>query len=417
MLKKSSMLWQVFTAIGLAALVGYYSTPDSTLLGISYIKLFAFLGQLFLNALTLLMVPLVSSSVIYGISQMGRDQSFGRLGAKTFFFYILTTLLAVITGLLLANLFQPGLHSTAPAATDSVTQALSQTATSHVDIIGQVITKIIPVNIFEAAVHGNMLGIIFFSLLFGLALSKSESEPASMVSKVVKGVFNALMKMTHFIMKAMPLGVFFLVAKATASQGADSFKALLSFFGTVVLSLIIFMFAVLPLLLKLAGLNPLKHLKAMAPALVTAFSTSSSTATLPITLECVEKRAGVSNKICSFVVPLGTSVNMSASALYACIAVFFIAQVHGIQISFMHQVLLVFLSTITSMGIAGIPSGSLVSIMVVLNALGVPAEGLALILPVDRILDMCRTTANVFSDSTCAVLVAHSEGEKVLKNS
>lgn len=417
MLKKSSMLSQIFIAIALAILVGSFSTQDSQLLGISYIKLFAFFGQLFLNALTLLMVPLVASSVIFGISQMGRDQSFGRLGAKTFFFYLLTTLLAVVTGLILVNLFQPGLHSTAPAIAESATQVLTQTPASHIDIIGQVITKIIPVNIFEAAVQGNMLGIIFFSLVFGLALSKVESEAALVVSRFVKGVFNSLMKMTQFFMKAMPLGVFFLVAKATASQGADTFKALLSFFGTVVLSLIIFMFLVLPLLLKLAGLNPLRHLQAMAPALVTAFSTSSSTATLPITIDCVEKRAGVSNKICSFVLPLGTSVNMSASALYGCIAVFFIAQVHGIQISFMHQALLVFLATITSMGIAGIPSGSLVSIMVILNAMGIPAEGLALILPVDRILDMCRTTANVFSDSTCAVLVAHSEGEKVLKKS
>jgi proton glutamate symport protein len=271
------------------------------------------------------------------------------------------------------------------------------------------------VNIFEAAVHGNMLGIIFFSLLFGFALSKIDSDAATTVSNVVKGVFNTLMKMTHFFMRAMPLGVFFLVAKATAVQGSESFVALLSFFGTVVLSLITFMLVILPILLRLMGLSPLRHLQAMAPALVTAFSTSSSTATLPITMDCVEKRAGVSNKICSFVVPLGTSVNMSGSALYECVAAFFIAQVYGIELSFVHQALIVFLSLITSMGIAGIPSGSLVSIMIVLNSMGIPIEGLALILPVDRILDMCRTTVNVFSDTSCAVLVAHSEGEKVLK--
>ena len=410
MQKKNSMLWQVLAAIGLAILIGALSTPDSSIFGIFYIKLFAFLGQLFLNALTLLMVPLVSSSVIYGISQMGRDQSFGRLGAKTFFFYILTTFLAVITGLILVNLFQPGLHSPRPEAAAS--GAMTQVLTSHFDILGQIIMKIIPINIFEAAVHGNMLGIIFFSLLFGFALSKNDSE---VVSHVIKGIFNTLMKMTHFFMKTMPFGVFFLVAKATASQGAESFTAVLSFFGTVVLGLIIFMLVILPLLLRLVGISPLKHLRAMAPALVTAFSTSSSTATLPITLDCVEKRAGVSNKICSFVVPLGTSVNMSGSALYECVAAFFIAQVYGIELSFVHQALIVFLSLITSMGIAGIPSGSLVSIMIVLNAMGIPVEGLALILPVDRILDMCRTTVNVFSDASCAVLVANSEGEKVLK--
>lgn len=413
MLKKSSMLWQVFIAIALAILVGALSTPDSSIFGFYYIKLFAFLGQLFLNALTLLMVPLVSSSVIFGISQMGRDQSFGRLGAKTFFFYILTTFLAVITGLVFVNLFQPGINSALPPATESIAQVVP----SHFDVLGQIITKIIPVNIFEAAVHGNMLGIIFFSLLFGFALSKIDTEAAHTVSNVVKGVFNTLMKMTNFFMRTMPLGVFFLVAKAVAVQGTESFAALLSFFGTVVLSLITFMLVILPLLLRLMGLSPLRHLQAMAPALVTAFSTSSSTATLPITMDCVEKRAGVSNKICSFVVPLGTSVNMSGSALYECVAAFFIAQVYGIELSFVHQALIVFLSLITSMGIAGIPSGSLVSIMIVLNAMGIPIEGLALILPVDRILDMCRTTVNVFSDTSCAVLVAHSEGEKVLRTS
>ncbi len=413
MQKKSSMLWQVMIAIVLAIVLGAVSTPDSSIFGIYYIKLCAFLGQLFLNALTLLMVPLVSSSVIFGISQMGRDRSFGRLGGKTFFFYILTTLLAVVTGLVLVNLFKPGIHT---VVTD-VAAALPETITmpqSHFEIIGQIITKIIPVNIFEAAVHGNMLGILFFSFLFGFALSKVDSEAGTTVANFIKGVFNTLMKMTHFFMRAMPLGVFFLVTKATATQGAESFIKLISFFGTVVLSLIIFMFVILPILLRLAGLSPFRHLRAMAPALVTAFSTSSSTATLPITMECVEKRAGVSNKICSFVVPLGTSVNMSGSALYECVAVFFIAQAYGIDLTFVHQIVIVFLSLITSMGIAGIPSGSLVSIMIVLNAMGIPVKGFEMILPVDRILDMCRTTVNVFSDTSCAVLVAHSEGEKVL---
>lgn len=413
MQKKSSMLWQVLVAIALAVVVGAVSTPESVFFGIEYIKLFAFLGQLFLNALTLLMVPLVSSSVIYGISQMGQDQSFGRLGGKTFFFYILTTFLAVITGLVFVTLLQPGLHQVLPPANSST--LVEMQVASHLDIIGQIVMKIVPVNIFEAAVHGNMLGIIFFSLLFGFALSKVEAGSA--VSSLVKGVFSTLMKMTHFFIRAMPLGVFFLVAKATATQGTESFVSLMWFFGTVLLSLITFVLVVLPLLLRFMGLRPFRHLQAMAPALVTAFSTSSSTATLPITMECVEKRAGVSNKICSFVVPLGTSVNMSGSALYECVAVLFIAQVYGIELSFVHQMIVVFLSLVTSMGIAGIPSGSLVSIMIVLNAMGVPLEGLALILPVDRILDMCRTTVNVFSDTSCAVLVAHSEGEKVLKTS
>lgn len=417
MLKKSSNLQQILIAIVLAAVIGLMSTPDSTLLGIPYVQLFGFLGKLFLNALTLLVVPLVSSSVVFGISQMGRDSSFPRLGAKTFLFYVSTTFLAVMTGLLFVKLIQPGLHVAGPAsaAAETMVQTLSQDPQSPTTILGQMLTKLIPVNIFEAAVQGNMLGIIFFSILFGFALAKIESEASTAVSNVLKGLFYALMKMTHFLMKAMPLGVFFLVTQAMASQSSSSFVALLSFFGTVLIGLITFMFVVLPLFLRMMGLSPLRHLRAMAPALVAAFSTSSSAAALPVTMDCVEKRAGVSNRICSFVIPLGTSVNMAGSALYECMAVFFIAQVYGIELSIMHQAMIVFLSLVTSMGIAGIPSGSLVAILIVLKTFGFPTEGLALILPFDRILDMCRTTTNVFSDTTCAVLVAHSEGEKVLE--
>jgi Na+/H+-dicarboxylate symporter len=415
--KKSSNLQQVLIGIVLAAGIGLLSTPDSTLFGIAYIKLFGFLGQLFLNALTLLAVPLVSSSVIFGVSQMGRDSSFPRLGAKTLSFYIITTFLAVMTGLLFIKLIQPGFHVVGPASSsaEAIVQRLTQEPQSPITVLGQMLTKVIPVNIFEAASQGNMLGIIFFSLLFGFALSKIESEASTAVSNILKGLFYALMRMTHFLMRAMPFGVFFLVTKAMASQSPGSFAALLSFFGTVLVGLVVFMFFILPLFLRFMGLSPFRHLRAMAPALIAAFSTSSSAAALPITMDCVEKRAGVSNRICSFVVPLGTSVNMAGSALYECMSIFFIAQVYGIELSIMHQAMIVFLSLITSMGIAGIPSGSLVAILIVLKTLGFPAEGLALILPFDRILDMCRTTTNVFSDATCAVLVAHSEGEKVLE--
>ena len=416
MRKKTSNLQQVLIAIALAALVGIVSSPDSKVLGIAYIPLCGFLGKLFLNALTLLVVPLVSSSVVFGISQMGRDSSFSRLGAKTLFFYVLTTFLAVMTGLLCVQLIQPGLYSTAPLSVSSEAMAaIDHAAASPIRVLGDMIEKLIPVNIFEAAVSGNMLGVIFFSLLFGFALAKIESEASHTIANVLKGLFHTLMKMTHFLMKAMPLGVFCLVAQAVASQKSEDIVKLLFFFLTVLLALVLFMFVVLPLLLRIMGLSPLRHIRAMAPAIVAAFSTSSSAAALPVTMDCVEKRAGVSNRVCSFVIPLGTSLNMAGSALYECVAVFFIAQVYGIPLSIMHQALIVFLSLITSMGIAGIPSGSLVAIIIVLKTLGFPAEGLALILPFDRILDMCRTTANVLSDTTSAVLVSHSEGEKVLQ--
>lgn len=411
------MLWKVLLAIFLAVIVGSLTGSQTSIFGTKLFQIYAFLGQLFLNALTLLVVPLVGSAIIHGLSQMGKDQSFGRLGAKTFFFYILTTLLAVLTGLAAVNLIQPGLyHHLQPEAANPAAITLMNTAPqSHGDAIGQILLKLIPVNILEAAAAGNMLGVIFFCLLFGFALAKIESEASHTLVNFWRGLFHTLMRMTHYVMKAMPLGVFFLVAKVIATQGLDSIEALLFFFLTVLVGLVVFMFIILPVLLRLMGLSPLRHFKAMAPSLITAFSTSSSAATLPITMDCVEKRAGVSNRICSFVVPLGTSVNMSGSALYECVAALFIAQVYGIELTFMHQFVIVLLALLTSMGVAGIPSASLVAILIILNAMGFPAEGLALILPVDRILDMCRTTVNVFSDTSCAVLVAHTEGEKVLE--
>jgi Na+/H+-dicarboxylate symporter len=280
------------------------------------------------------------------------------------------------------------------------------------EAVGQILLKLIPINIFEAASQGNMLGIIFFALLFGFALAKIESNASETVMNLIKGIFHTLMRMTHYLMRVMPFGVFFLVTKAIAIRGLGSIESLLFFFLTVILGLATFMFVILPLYMRLMGLSPWRHLRAMAPALVTAFSTSSSAATLPITMDCVEKRAGVSNRICSFVVPLGTSINLSGSALYECIAVLFIAQVYGFEMTIIHQAIIVVLSLLTSMGVAGIPSGSLVAILIILNAMGFPAEGLALILPVDRILDMCRTTVNVFSDASCAVLVAHNGRRK-----
>jgi proton glutamate symport protein len=416
MLKKSAMLWQVLTAIVLAMIIGPLVGTDTEIFGTTYYKLFSFFGQLFLNGLTLLIVPLVASAIINGISQMGKDQSFKRLGGKTFFFYILTTFLAVLTGLVFVNLIKPGAHQEmAATGSAAVSSMMAQTPANHMEALGQVFLKLIPMNIFEAASTGNMLGIIFFSFLFGFALSRIESDAFDTLIRVFKALFYAMMRMTHYLMKAMPYGVFFLVAKAFAANGPDMIKALLMFFLTVLASLATFMFIILPVLFKIMGLSPWRHLRAMAPALVTAFSTSSSAATLPITMDCVEKRAGVSNRICSFVVPLGTSVNMSGSALYECVAALFIAQVYGIDLSFFHQMVIVILSLVTSMGVAGIPSASLVALLIILKAMGFPAEGLALILPVDRILDMCRTTVNVFSDASCAVLVAHSEGEKVLE--
>ncbi len=222
-----------------------------------------------------------------------------------------------------------------------------------------------------------------------------------------------MIQVTHLIMKLLPYGVFCLVAKVFMTTGIGSLKSVALFSLTALLGLAAFMFIALPLMLKyVAKVKPMRHFKAMSPALVTAFSTSSSSATLPVTIDCVEKRAGVSNKICSLVVPLGTSINMSGSALYECVAAMFVAQAYGIDLSFTTQFLVVVMSLVTSIGVAGVPSASLVAILVILKVIGLPAEGIGLFVAVDRLLDMCRTTVNVFSDSCCAILVARTEGEE-----
>lgn len=396
--------WGVLLAILLAILFGSFVGRQETVY-----KTLDLFGTIFLNALTLVVVPLVSSSIITGISRIGKEGSFGRLGGKMFTFYIGTSVLAILIGLALVNLINPGAsHGIAAGAAISSLPAING-AEAFINLL----VSIVPSNILAAFSHGDMLSLIFFSLLFGYAISKIEDRPASALQDFFQGVFQTMIQVTHIVMKFLPYGVFCLVAKVFMSTGIQSLKGLSLFFATVILGLALFMFVGLPLLLKfVAKVQPIRHFKAMAPAIVTAFSTSSSSATLPITIDCVEKRAGVSNRICSLVVPLGTSINMSGSALYECVAAMFVAQAYGIEISFWTQFLIVLMALITSIGVAGIPSASLVAIIIILKVIGLPPEGIGLFIAVDRLLDMCRTTVNVFSDSCCAVLVAKSEGEK-----
>lgn len=413
--KKQKRPWSVFIAIVSAIAFGSWAGQNAGFLGIPFYTIFDVVGTIFLNALTLVVVPLVSSSIITGISRIGNEGAFGRLGGKMFFFYIGTSLLAILIGLFFVNLIHPGASYVGSSITSQVENL------SHIkDKIGnngpgtfvQVLISIVPSNILAAFSRGEMLGLIFFSILFGYCLSKIDPQPSSIVQSFFQGIFQTMIRITHIIMKFLPYGVFCLVAKVFMSSGVSSLKGVSLFFITVLLGLAAFMLVGLPLLLKLiARVSPIRHFKAMAPALVTAFSTSSSSATLPITIDCVEKRAGVSNRICSLVVPLGTSINMSGSALYECVAAMFIAQAYGIELSFSTQFIIVLMSLITSMGVAGIPSASLVAILIILKVIGLPAEGMGLFVAVDRLLDMCRTTVNVFSDSCCAILVAKSEGE------
>jgi Na+/H+-dicarboxylate symporter len=375
------------------------------------------LGTLFLNALRMIAVPLVVTAVIGGIAQIGGGRDFGRLGAKTLGFYLFSTTLAVLTGLLAVHLLQPGLVNGHPAR--DLIGLSADTAEVQRKVAGRtgqdfadVLLRMVPSNPIAAAAEGDMLGLVVFSLLFGFFLSRLPGGAGGRLIDLNQTIFDVMMRLTEWILRFAPLGVFGLVARVVATTGLDAWRPLATFFATVVLALAAHVFLTMPLLLiLLARVKPWRHFRALAPALLTAFSTSSSTATVPVTLECVEKRAGVSNRVSSFVVPLGATVNMDGTALYECVAALFIAQAYGLELTFATQFTVVALAILTSIGVAGIPAASLVAIVLILQNIGLPAEGIGLILATDRILDMCRTTANVFGDATGAVIIAKSEGE------
>ncbi len=410
--KKASSPWPVLIAIVLAIFVGALTGKDAAIFGVTLFSIYDLLGQLFINALKLVVVPLVASSIITGIARIGSESSFGRLGLKTLGFYLTTSFLAIVIGVLLVNMINPGAPLRVEGAVTESVQGVEKMVAEGPSI-SKLLLDVVPPNIFQAFAEGNMLGLIFFSLLFGYAITKIEMLQSVAHVTFWRGVFEAMLRVTRLVMKVLPIGVFCLVAKVFAETGFRSLGSLGLFFLTVILGLAIFFFIALPILLRFVGkVSPWKHMQAMGPALLTAFSTSSSSASLAVTLDCVEKRAGVSNRITSLVVPLGTSMNLSGSALYEGVAAMFVAQVYGLDLTFWQQLFFVFVTLLTSMGVAGIPSGSLVAVIVILRAMGLPIEAIGLFMAVDRILDMCRTTVNVFSDSCCAVLVARSEGEK-----
>jgi len=415
--------WQVLGALGLAIAAGSATQPDSLFLGISPLEIYSFLGTLFLNALKMLIVPLIVASIIAGLANNQGAEGLGRLGGKTVAWYLTTTALAVLVGLVTVNLIQPGVVDGQPAK-DSLGLAAETSAVMEKvagrdsgDLV-EIVLRMVPPNIISAAADGQMLGLITFSLLFGYFVTRLPEALRLSQRTFWESFSQVMLKITDLVMKFAPIGVFGLVAKVVATSGLDAFRPLAGFFFTVLAALAIHMFVVLPLLLKLVGrVSPLRHFQAMSPALLTAFSTASSSATLPLTMECVEKRAGVSERTSSFVLPLGATVNMDGTALYECAAVLFIAQAYGVDLSFVQQVTVVILALLTSIGVAGIPAASLVAITLILGSLGLPAEAIGLILATDRVLDMCRTSVNIFSDSCGAVVIAKSEGENPLADS
>lgn len=415
---KLALHWQIAIAISLAVIAGMLGGADAEIAGIKLLAVYAFLGTLFLNALKMLIVPLVSASIISGMAGIGGD-NLERLGGKTLLFYATSSLIAILIGLTVVNIIQPGIGDTEALAASLSSENAELNATlakvegrSAADIV-QVFERMIPPNVIAAAANGQMLGLIFFSLLYGFFLARSDSEHAEVQLNFWQGLMDIMTSMTMWVMKFAPIGVFGLVAKTVAGTGFDAFAPMLKFFFAAALALALHAFVAMPLVLRYLGkVRPVKHYQAMAPAMLTAFSTASSSATLPLTMECVQDKSGVSKRTSGFVLPLGATVNMDGTALYECVAAMFIAQVYGLDLSFAQQFTVVMVALLTSIGVAGIPAASLVAISVILGTIGLPLEGIGLLLVTDRILDMMRTAVNVFSDSCAAVVIARSEGEQ-----
>jgi proton glutamate symport protein len=406
--------------------------------------MFRLIGDLFLRGLQLIIVPLVVSSIVLAVVNMGSGAAFGRLGIRTLVYYLCTSMIAILLGLTLVNLVQPGVSGNGAgilqdrdlSAFETEQRTVDQrTAGRGLSDFLDVFRQMVPPNIFSAASdNGQLLGLIVVALVFGYFLARLETGAQPVLLTFMQGVYDITLRITELVLKLAPLGVLGLLAYTVAEQHARlapdgrfrEFAAGIVTFAVVALAALLIHFAVtMPLILSLvARVNPLRHYQAMAPALLTAFSTASSSATLPVTIDCVERRAGVSNEKAGFILPLGATVNMDGTALYECVAAIFVCQAFGIELTFAQQVMIVVVALLTSVGVAGVPAASLVAIVVILNAVQAQlpehapllVAGMGLLMVFDRPLDMCRTALNIFSDSVGAVTIARMEGEAVLQS-
>jgi Na+/H+-dicarboxylate symporter len=374
------------------------------------------LGDMFLRLLKMITIPLIVTSLVSGVAGLGETSRFGSMFAKTMLYYLVTSLLAITTGLIMVNLVQPGHSATLPGGGEGT---LAGAGTSLTDVFTGLAESMVPTNPVQALASGNFLSIITFSILLGVFIIFTGGKSAETMRQFFRSAFEVMMRMTLFIIRLAPIGVFAFMTFATASQGLEIFKTLGWYMLTVFLALVVHAFVILPLILKfVARRSPLEFARAMSPALMTAVSTASSNGTLPLTLTCVEERAGVDNRISSFVLPLGATINMDGTALYEAVAVLFIAQATAsmdpnFTLTLGTQITVAFTALLASIGAAGIPHAGLVMMAIVLQAVGLPLEAQGIIIAVDRVLDMCRTSVNVWSDSCgCAVLARFERSDE-----
>ena len=401
-----SLHTQILLALVLGVAFGYWM-PGA----VPYVS---FLGVTFILLLKMIIAPLVLSSIVCGVSSLGDVRQLGPMGVKTLAYYICTTFVAVIIGLALVNLVKPGVARTEQErqAFLETRQEASAAAEREPETVGSFMRKQINktlVNPFKGLTDGNVLAIIVFALLLGGTLTTMGKQAKPLVD-FFSSLNVAMMRIIGLFLRFAPIGVFALMATFMADFGGQGLKKLILYMGTVVAGLLIHGLIVLPLLLHwLARRSPWAFLGQMKDALMIAFSTDSSSATLPVTIECAEQKAGIPSRVSGFVLPLGATINMDGTALYEAVAAMFIAQIYGVDMSFAQQVLIFLTATLAAIGAAGIPSAGTVTMAMVLTAVGLPLEGIGIILGVDRILDMCRTTVNVWGDAVGSAVVARYE--------
>jgi dicarboxylate/amino acid:cation (Na+ or H+) symporter, DAACS family len=375
-------------------------------------------GQVFLRMLFMVVVPLVFTSLVQGVTELGDVTRLGRMGLRTFSVFLATTLAAAILGLTLVNVVEPGL-AIDPEVRSSLMEQFSGQAAVGIEAAGQTrfglqtFVGIVPRNPVEAAARGDMLGLIFFSIVFGVALAQVGRERAQGVLDVVSGVARAVEVIIGFAMRIAPLGVAALVFAVTARFGFDLLRSLGIYAGVVLGGLLVHQLVTLPAVAwLLAGVSPGTLLRRGKTLMVTAFSTSSSNATLPTTIRTAREEFGVAPEVAGFVLPLGATMNMNGTALFEGVTVLFLAQAFGLQLSLVSQAVVLVMVVLTAVGASGVPSGSIPLLVLVLETVGVPGEGIALVLGIDRILDMARTVPNVTGDLVTSILVDRWEGRR-----
>ncbi len=373
-------------------------------------------GTAFIRLISLVVVPLVLASLIVGAASLGDPRKLGRVGLKTIVYYLLTTAFSIALGLLLANSIRPG-----AGLPESVKNQLLANFGGQLDVaVGRAVERpsmietllnIIPTNPAQSLAEGTMLQIIFFAILVGVAISLTPRERTGTFLSFFEGLNEVMIQIVHLVIRLAPYGVFALIASVVASFGFHILLSLVKYALVTIAGLLILNFFYPPIVRLFAGMKPSQFLRGIRPAQLIAFSTSSSSATLPVTIQCSTENLGVPLDIASFVLPLGATINMNGTALYQGVSAVFIAQVYGMQLTVVDQLTIVLTATLAAIGTAGAPGVGMLMLVIVLKQVGIPLEGIALILGVERILDMFRTAINITGDASAAVVVAASEGE------